>query len=93
MQEVTPAQAAKVWGVAAGGNISDAEVASWADEVKRERRETADWHYVNIPAEALTYDAKRDGRRGENVIDKLSEQAKVLADESAPREKRVEALK
>jgi hypothetical protein len=90
---LTPEAQAAVKDLLSSANISDAEVASWADEVKRERRETADWHYVNIPAEVLTYDAKRDGRSGDNVIDKLSEQAKVLADRSAPREKRVEALK
>jgi len=42
-------------------NLSDAEVVSWADEIRRERRETAPWHYVNIPVDAEGYDAKRDG--------------------------------
>src|SRR4051812_20261854 len=49
--------------------ISDAEVASWADEVRRQRRETAPWHYVNIPADATGFDRKRDGRDGDNVVD------------------------
>jgi hypothetical protein len=73
-------------------NISDAEVVSWADEVRRERRETADWHYVNIPHDAKGFDRTRDGRRGENVVDKLTEQAKVV-DTIQPKDKRVEALK
>ena len=50
-----------------GANMSDAEVASWADEIRRERRETADWHYVNIPHGAQKFDRARDGRKGENV--------------------------
>ena len=41
-----------------GANISDAEVVNWADEIRRERRETAPWHYVNIPVDwhRPTYD-------------------------------------
>jgi len=34
-------------------NISDAQVASWADQIRRERRATAPWHYVDIPVESL----------------------------------------
>ena len=76
-----------------GANISDAEVASWADEIRRERRETAPWHYVNISHDATSFDRERDGREGDNVIEAIDRQAKVLADKTQPREKRVEALK
>jgi len=48
---------------------------------------------VAIPVSADTFDRARDGRRGNNVVDALTEQMKVLADKSAPREKRQEALK
>ena len=66
------------------------------DQIRRERRETAPWHYVNIPVESDGYDAKRDGNNGDNVIDVIDAVerfAKVLADHNAPREDRVEALK
>jgi hypothetical protein len=76
-----------------GANIADAEVVNWADEIRRERRETAPWHYVNIPHDARGFDRARDGRDGDNVIDALERQAKVLADKTQPREKSVEALK
>jgi hypothetical protein len=73
--------------------LSDAEVVSWADEVRRERKETAPWHYVNIPIDATGYDPVKHGNGGENVIDAIERFAKVLADKTAPKEDRVEALK
>jgi hypothetical protein len=42
-----------------GANISDAEIVNWADEIRRERRETASWHYVNIPHDAKVFDRAR----------------------------------
>jgi nuclease S1 len=93
-RNLTPAARAMVKELLGDANISDAEVVSWADEIKRdERRDTADWHYVNIPHDAKGFDRRRDGRRGENVIDKLTEQARVLADKTQPKDKRAEALR
>ncbi len=65
--------------------LSDAEVASWADQVRRERRESAPWHYVNIPIDAAGYDPAAHGNNGENVIDAIERFAKVLADKSKPK--------
>src|SRR5688500_888706 len=76
-----------------GADLSDAEGVSWADEVRRERKETAPWHYVSIPVEATTYDSAKHGKDGENVIDAIERFAKVLADKNAPKEERAEALK
>ncbi|MDQ3439629.1 MAG: hypothetical protein M3478_04705 [Planctomycetota bacterium] len=47
-------------------DLSDAEVVSWADEIRRERSETAPWHYVSIPIDSDGYDPKRDGNDGNN---------------------------
>jgi hypothetical protein len=74
-------------------NISDAEVCNWADQIRRERRQTAPWHYVNIPTTAPSYDAVRDGNGGDNVIDAIGRFERVLADGAAPKEDRAEALK
>ena len=74
-------------------SISDAEVVNWADEIKRQRRRTAPWHYVNIPVEAKAYDRARDGNDGNNVVERLEAFEKMLADPSQPHEARVEALK
>src|SRR4051812_31910810 len=61
-------------------NISDAEVCNWADQIRRERRDTAPWRYVDIPVEVDAFDEPRDGRNGDNVIDQVSRFRKVLAD-------------
>lgn len=74
-------------------NISDAEIASWADQIRRERRETAPWHYVDIPTDAEGFDEARDGQHGNNVIDKISDFTAVLKDPDASKSKRAEALK
>jgi hypothetical protein len=91
--QLTPQAKAVVKELLGDANISDAEVASWADEVRRQRRETAPWHYVDIPTEADSFDRARDGSVGNNVIDAIETQTKILADRAQPRDKRVEALK
>ncbi|HEY2584453.1 MAG TPA: S1/P1 nuclease, partial [Tepidisphaeraceae bacterium] len=74
-------------------NISDAEIANWADQVRRERRETAPWHYVDIPTNADAFDEARDGQHGNNVIDKIGDFKAVLNDLKASKAQRAEALK
>ncbi|MGO8919847.1 MAG: S1/P1 nuclease [Stellaceae bacterium] len=75
-----------------------AEVSTWADEIRGQRRETARWHYVNIPIHppARTpagYDAARDCPQGECVVAKIDGLAAVLRDKTAPARERLEALK
>ena len=60
-------------------DLSDVEVVGWADQVRRERRETAPWHYVNISVDATGYDPARHGNGGENVIVAIERFAKALA--------------
>jgi hypothetical protein len=74
-------------------NISDAEIASWADEYRRQNRATAGYHFVDIPTSQPSYDAERDGKNGDNVIDKINDFEKVLADKSVSHEDRAQALK
>jgi hypothetical protein len=74
-------------------HISDAAVASWADNVRREKRSTGPWYYVDIPSTQPAYDAKRDGQNGANVIDKINDFATVLSDPRARKADRTEALK
>lgn len=75
--------------------ISDAEIASWADEVKRERGRpsTSSWHYVNIPFTAPSYDAERDSPRKTDIIEATASQIAAISDISLSKEKRAEALK
>ncbi len=75
------------------GNNHLYSVATWADEIRRDRRETAPWHYVDIPLGG-SYIASRDCHLPKScVVEKITEYAKVLTDKTAPREQRAEALK
>ncbi|HEV2549926.1 MAG TPA: S1/P1 nuclease [Stellaceae bacterium] len=74
------------------------DVADWAEEIRRERRETARWHYVNIPIHpppgtTAGYDAARDCAEGQCLVAATERFIAVLADASAPAPARLEALK
>jgi hypothetical protein len=75
------------------GNNHLYSIASWADDIRKERRDTAPWHYVNIPF-GSTYNASRDCPPPKScVVEKINEFMRVLTDKKAPREQRAEALK
>jgi hypothetical protein len=76
--------------------ISDRRIANFADFVKRNPDyprflQSAPWHFVDIPV-GEKYDKDRDGNGGANVIDKITEFKKTLADKDAKAEERLEAL-
>lgn len=75
--------------------ISDAEIASWADEVKRERGRpsTSSWHFVNIPIASGGYDAERDSPHTTDIIEATASQIAAITDKNLPLERRAEALK
>jgi nuclease S1 len=87
------------------GGESLASVASWADQVRKERDESYDWHFVDIPKDAPGFSEERDCFRPQDkhkdaqtdhqncVVDRIAFFEKVLADENASRTARVEALK
>ncbi len=70
-----------------------AAIANWADEIRGSHRETAPWHFVDIPLEAAGYDPARDCPGGSCVVAKLGQFAAVLGDASASDKKREIALK
>jgi hypothetical protein len=75
------------------GNNHLYSIANWADEIRNQRRDTAPWHYVNIPL-AGKYDAKRDCPAPKScVVEKIWEFLKVLMNRNAPTEQRAEALR
>jgi hypothetical protein len=60
---LTPQSRAAVHELLATENYTHlAEVASWADYVRLQRRYTAPWHFVNIPLDVPSYDPARDSR-------------------------------
>ena len=73
-----------------------AVVASWADEIRIHRPDTAQWHFVDIPKNANDYDPARDCRptpRGDCIIAAIDRELAILRDASADKDKRAEALK
>jgi S1/P1 Nuclease len=87
------------------GNDDLAAVANWADEIKSERPETAGWHFVDIPINAVGFSEARDCYhpsdkhantrldRHNCVVDRIEMFKQVLADHRASRSDRIEALK
>jgi hypothetical protein len=74
------------------------DVADWAEEIRRERRETARWHFVNIPVHppagtSAGYDAARDCVEGQCLVAATERFIAVLADGTAAPAARLEALK
>lgn len=69
-----------------------ANIANWADRVKKERSQRS-WHYTNIEAGKRTYRANRDCPRGECVTEKIREFMAVLLNKKTPANEKKEALK
>jgi hypothetical protein len=76
-----------------GEGVTLADVSTWADQVRPARRETAPWHYVNIPPGADGYVADRDCPDGQCVVAQTTRWGRVLGDRSASQEEQEEALK
>ena len=75
------------------GNNHLYSIASWADDIRRDRPDTAAWHYVDIPF-GTNYDGQRDCALPHScIVVKISDFGKVLTDKQASREDRTEALK
>ncbi|MEO5626410.1 MAG: S1/P1 nuclease [Dokdonella sp.] len=76
-----------------------ADVATWADDLRSERRERALWratsklHFVNFSATTCRYDPSRDCASGRCVVGAIEHYASVLGDRSRPAKERAEALR
>jgi len=79
--------------LAIDNETSLADVANWADQIRRQRHSTASWHFVDIPIAAATYDPSRDCAKGNCVVAKIEQFAAELHDRSLPARERLEALK
>lgn len=87
------------------GHETLASISTWADEVRKQHDESYNWHFVDIPRDAPGFDDARDCFRPQDkhkdaqtdhqncAVDRIEFFRKVLGDENAPREQRVEALK
>ena len=78
-----------------GQNASLASISSWADDIRDERPETYNWHFVDIPLDADHYDPNRDcldSSRGDCAINAIERNRKTLRDPAASAQDKKEAL-
>jgi hypothetical protein len=86
------------------GRESLASISTWADNIRRQRDETYNWHFVDIPETADGFNEQRDcfrpwakhsGARTDHhncAVDRVEMFSRVLANPAATRLERVEAL-
>ncbi len=90
-RRLTP-QAAAMVSRLLGPGTSLASVASWADDTRSERKETSNWHFVDIPLGETTYVESRDCKstaNGDCVVKRVSSlqsQLRCAASDEARRE-------
>ena len=89
--ELTPAAQAKVAELLGPGQTL-ASIASWADQVRRERANTGPWHYIDIPIDKPHMDMARDCPKGDCVVQQIAAQRIILAEPAATAVQRKEAL-
>lgn len=70
-----------------------ANVANWADEIKRRDDKPDVLHYTNIAFGHRTYNQKRDCRRKRCVTEKIKEYENLLIDPVSPQKTRKEVFK
>jgi nuclease S1 len=70
-----------------------ANVANWADAIKRRDNKPDVLHYTNIAVNHRTYNQKRDCPRKRCVTEKIKEYESILIDPGASRKTRKEAFK
>ncbi len=99
-QHLTPATAHLIHDLLNTGNtnaeihIADSGIANWPDFIRRDRPETAPWHYVDIPFDADKYEPERDCQQhGGCVVEAIERFRHVLGDRQTNATVRIEALK
>jgi hypothetical protein len=88
-QRLSPAAAQAVQTLLKGRSL--ASIASWADDERDVRPETASWHFVNIPLDVAKYDHGRDCAKNDCIIAELGRLRNELR--CATGDAQIEALK
>lgn len=74
-----------------------AGVANWADDLRGSDpglgRRSSRWHYANLAEDGCRYDAARDCKGGDCVVEAIRRQRAILADRTRPAAERAQALK
>jgi len=76
-----------------GPDAEVGEICIWADRIKRQRRHTARWHYINYPLERERPDYDPRTRPISNILAALEDQCAVLADSGEKKKDRADAVK
>jgi hypothetical protein len=93
-QRLEPVAAKQVRDLLAIENATTlADVANWPDQIRRQRPETASWHFVDIPITAPAYDPARDCVGGNCVVAKIDQFTAEVRNPTLPARQRLEALK
>jgi hypothetical protein len=93
---MTPAAQDRASALLEGRQDAFVSASTWADEIRSARPETYNWHFVDIPVGAATYDAARDcpaSEKGDCAIAEILRARADLADVGKPAAARAEALK
>jgi hypothetical protein len=88
---LTPDTKAQIQAILGPGESISA-LASWADEVRPSRPESAPWHYIDIPVHGTGLDMHHDCPDGNCVIAKIEEFRNVWRDSAVTKANRREAL-
>ena len=75
------------------GEQTLADVSTWPDEIRRERKHTAPWHYANPAPDSDRFNLERDCPEEGCVVSAIIKFSHILRDKKATRQERIEALK
>ena len=75
------------------GKQTLADVSTWPDEIRRERKHTAPWHYANPAPDSDRFNLERDCPEEGCVVSAIIKFSHILRDKNASRQERIEALK
>jgi hypothetical protein len=76
-----------------GGTAMMVHDSNWADEIRDQRRNTAAWHYADIPLAAPGYDARRDCPDQDCVVAQIENDLRVLSNRKISDAARADALR
>ena len=68
------------------------QMSNWADEIKDRRRDTARWHFVDIPLHAAGFVPQRDCAGGDCVVAQIQADMGALRDKRLDKQTRAQAL-
>jgi len=91
LRELTPVARAEVAHLL-GRDVMLVQQSNWADEIKDRRRDTARWHFVDIPLQAPGFSARRDCAGGDCVVAQIQADVGVLRNRKLGDAARAEAL-